>query len=63
MNDDTSRDNLVDLQQARALRRHDLDEARLQRVRRAFEQALPLPGKAAARGKNGKKGKSPRKKK
>ncbi|SDU17792.1 hypothetical protein [Halopseudomonas salegens] len=64
MSTDKAPDNLVDLQQARQERRHDLNEARLQRVRQAFEQALPLPGrKSSAAKKKGKKSRSPRKKK
>lgn len=65
--DNAASDNLVDLQQARQLRQHDLNEARLQRMRQAFERALPLAGRKPAasgqKGKKGKKSKSPRKKK
>ncbi len=67
MNDDNTPDNLFDLQQARQLRQHDLNEARLQHMRQAFERALPLAGRKTAagsqKGKKGKKSKSPRKKK
>ncbi|TVP89389.1 MAG: hypothetical protein EA348_08385 [Pseudomonadaceae bacterium] len=64
MSDDKAPDNLVDLDLARQQRQHDLNEARLQRMRQAFEQALPLPGRKPAAGKKkSKKSKSPRKKK
>lgn len=49
-------DKLIDLGAERAKRVHDLNEKRLNEVRQAFEQAMPL-------GKAGKKQKSKPKKK
>ncbi|MDB6446546.1 MULTISPECIES: hypothetical protein [Pseudomonas] len=42
-------DKLIDLSAERAKRVHDLNEKRLNEVRQAFEQAMPLgkPGKKA----------------
>ncbi|NWC82760.1 MULTISPECIES: hypothetical protein [Pseudomonas] len=40
-----SQDNLIDFDAERAKRVHDLKEKRLNEVRQAFEQAMPL-GKA-----------------
>ncbi|PAU87891.1 hypothetical protein CK507_10130 [Pseudomonas sp. WN033] len=44
---------IIDLDEARRERIHDIHEARLQQVRSAFEQAFPLKNKPAkpARGK------------
>ncbi|MGE7959332.1 hypothetical protein ACQKQA_22625 [Pseudomonas sp. NPDC089530] len=47
-------DNLIDLNAERAKRVHDLKEKRLNEVRQAFEQAMPL-------GKPKKKSKKPKK--
>ncbi|AZD53219.1 hypothetical protein C4K19_1415 [Pseudomonas chlororaphis subsp. aurantiaca] len=47
-------DNLIDLNAERAKRVHDLKEKRLNEVRQAFEQAMPL-------GKPKKKPKRPKK--
>ena len=47
-------DNLIDLNTERARRVHDLKEKRLNEVRQAFEQAMPL-------GKPKKKPKKPKK--
>ncbi len=46
--------NLIDLNAERSKRIHDVHDKRLQEVRQAFEQALPLSNT----GKNRKKGKS-----
>ena len=37
-----SQDNLIDFDAARATRVHDLKDKRLNELRNAFEQALPL---------------------
>jgi hypothetical protein len=50
-----SDDNLIDFASERSKRIHDLKERRLNEMRQAFEQALPL-------GKTKKKGKSKPKK-
>lgn len=39
-----SQDNLIDFDAERAKRIHDLKEKRLNEVRQAFEQAMPLAG-------------------
>jgi hypothetical protein len=44
-------DKLIDLNSERAKRVHDLNEKRLNEVRQAFEQAMPL-GKAKKKPKN-----------
>ncbi|EZP27103.1 hypothetical protein V9L13_27205 [Pseudomonas sp. RSB 5.4] len=44
-------DKLIDLSTERAKRVHDLNEKRLNEVRKAFEQAMPL-GKAKKKSKN-----------
>ncbi|MCI0994919.1 hypothetical protein HNO91_23045 [Pseudomonas corrugata] len=44
-------DKLIDLSAERAKRVHDLNEKRLNEVRQAFEQAMPL-GKAKKKPKN-----------
>jgi len=49
-----SQDNLIDFDAERAKRVHDLKEKRLNEVRQAFEQAMPL-------GKPKKKPKKPKK--
>ncbi|MES2821670.1 MAG: hypothetical protein V4812_22065 [Pseudomonadota bacterium] len=54
MSDD---DNLIDFAAERDKRMHDLKDKRLNQVRQAFEQALPL-AKAAKKAK-GKKPKKP----
>lgn len=51
---------IIDLQQARDERRHDLNEARLARVRAAFEKALPLPGPKSSKPRRRKKEKPKR---
>lgn len=38
-----SQDNLIDFGTERTKRIHDLKEKRLNEVRQAFEQAMPLP--------------------
>ncbi|MBC3413428.1 MULTISPECIES: hypothetical protein [Pseudomonas] len=38
-----SQDNLIDFGAERAKRVHDLNDKRLDDMRKAFEQALPLP--------------------
>ena len=48
MNDD---DKLIDLNAERAKRVHDLNDKRLNEVRQAFEQAMPL-GKPKKKPKN-----------
>ncbi len=47
-------DKLIDLNSERAKRVHDLNDKRLNEVRQAFEQAMPL-------GKTKKKSKKPKK--
>ena len=49
-----SQDNLIDFNAERGKRIHDLNDKRLDDMRQAFEQALPL-------GKPKKKGKKPKK--
>ena len=44
-------DKLIDLSTERAKRVHDIKEKRLNEVRQAFEQAMPL-GKAKKKSKN-----------
>lgn len=44
-------DKLIDLNAERAKRVHDLNDKRLNEVRQAFEQAMPL-GKAKKKSKN-----------
>ncbi|HWH89190.1 MAG TPA: hypothetical protein VNV36_20770 [Pseudomonas sp.] len=44
-------DKLIDLSTERAKRVHDLNEKRLNEVRQAFEQAMPL-GKSKKKSKN-----------
>ncbi len=44
-------DTLIDLNAERAKRAHDIKEKRLNEVRNAFEQAMPL-GKAKKKSKN-----------
>ncbi|MFJ2320133.1 MULTISPECIES: hypothetical protein [unclassified Pseudomonas] len=44
-------DTLIDLNAERAKRVHDIKEKRLNEVRNAFEQAMPL-GKAKKKSKN-----------
>ncbi|GGL51966.1 hypothetical protein GCM10009091_37200 [Pseudomonas brenneri] len=46
-----SDDKLIDLNTERAKRVHDLNDKRLNEVRQAFEQAMPL-GKAKKKSKN-----------
>lgn len=46
-----SHDTPIDFGAERERRIHDLHERRLQEVRQAFEQALPLSAKPARRGK------------
>ncbi|EJN36566.1 MULTISPECIES: hypothetical protein [Pseudomonas] len=48
-----SQDNLIDFDAERAKRVHDLKEKRLNEVRQAFEQAMPL-GKAKKKKPKGK---------
>ncbi|SDK06105.1 MULTISPECIES: hypothetical protein [Pseudomonas] len=49
MSDD---DKLIDFASERGKRIHDLHEKRLNEVRQAFEQAMPLPkGKKKSKGK------------
>ncbi|CAM3085388.1 hypothetical protein ACU5P1_19885 [Pseudomonas plecoglossicida] len=48
-----SQDNLIDFDAERAKRVHDLKEKRLNEVRQAFEQAMPL-GKAKKKNPKGK---------
>ncbi|MCO7517649.1 hypothetical protein NJF44_23085 [Pseudomonas guariconensis] len=48
-----SQDNLIDFGAERAKRIHDLNEKRLNEVRQAFEQAMPL-GKAKKKKPKGK---------
>ena len=54
-------DKLIDLGAERAKRVHDLNDKRLNEVRQAFEQAMPL-GKAKKSGKTEKKSKNTPKK-
>lgn len=49
-----SDDKLIDFSEARARRRHDLNDKRLEQMRQAFEQALPLSKGNAPRKKKGK---------
>lgn len=42
-NDDNVVDNLIDFRTERGKRIHDLHDRRLEEMRQAFEQALPLP--------------------
>jgi hypothetical protein len=49
-------DKLIDLSTERAKRVHDIKEKRLNEVRQAFEQAMPL-GKAKKKSKNKPKNK------
>lgn len=49
-------DNLIDFASERGKRIHDLKDKRLNEMRQAFEQALPL-----AQAKAGKKAKKPKK--
>lgn len=51
-------DNLIDFASERGKRIHDLKDKRLNEMRQAFEQALPL---AQAKAKAGKKAKKPKK--
>ncbi|UOB25353.1 hypothetical protein MRY17_06545 [Pseudomonas orientalis] len=51
MSDD---DKLIDLNAERAKRVHDLNDKRLNEVRQAFEQAMPL-GKAKKKSKTSRK--------
>jgi hypothetical protein len=44
-------DNLIDFSAERAKRIHDLNDKRLNDMRQAFEQAMPL-GKAKKKGKS-----------
>lgn len=56
---DDSNNNLIDFGSERGKRIHDLHDKRLDEMRKAFEQALPLPkGKA---GRSNKPGKKPKK--
>ncbi|HEK1008690.1 hypothetical protein [Pseudomonas sp. NPDC012596] len=48
-----SQDNLIDFDAERAKRVHDIKEKRLNEVRQAFEQAMPL-GKAKKKKPKGK---------
>ena len=48
-----SQDNLIDFDAERAKRVHDIKEKRLNEVRQAFEQAMPL-GKAKKKKLKGK---------
>lgn len=45
-------DKLIDLSAERAKRVHDLNEKRLNEVRQAFEQAMPLGKKPKKKPKN-----------
>ncbi|MBD8828519.1 hypothetical protein [Pseudomonas sp. CFBP 13602] len=53
-------DNLIDFASERGKRIHDLKDKRLNEMRQAFEQALPL-AQAKAKAKAGKKAKKPKK--
>lgn len=54
MTEDTQAPEVIDLTQARKQRQHALHEARLAKVRAAFEKALPLP--KTPKPKNARKG-------
>lgn len=54
-----SDDNVVDFASQRDKRIHDLHDKRLEAMRQAFEQSLPLGQKA--KGKSAKKPKKPKK--
>ncbi|WVV49627.1 hypothetical protein THH46_07150 [Pseudomonas sp. NA13] len=53
-------DKLIDLSAERAKRVHDLNEKRLNEVRQAFEQAMPLGKPRKSRKTNRKSAKPPR---
>jgi len=59
MSDNPDTTPLLDFEEARHRRRHELDEQRLMRMREAFVKALPLPTtkvhKKKGTGKKGKK--------
>ncbi|WP_339486017.1 hypothetical protein [Pseudomonas sp. EL_65y_Pfl2_R95] len=48
-------DNLIDFNAERGKRIHDLHDKKLDDMRKAFEQALPLPKAKKAKGKPKKK--------
>jgi len=54
MTEDDQSPAIVDLSQARQQRLHAIHEARLAKVRAAFEKALPLP--KSSKSKNARKG-------
>ena len=56
---DDSKDNLIDFGSERGKRIHELHDKRLDEMRKAFEQALPLPRSKSA--KVAKSGKTPKK--
>lgn len=50
-----SKDNLIDFGSERGKRIHDLHDKRLDEMRKAFEQALPLAKRKAGKSKKPKK--------
>ena len=60
MSDQTESAAVIDLQQERHTRRHELHEARLAKVRSAFEKALPLPTPKVSKSRRSKKKKPKR---
>lgn len=60
MPDQTQPAAVIDLQHERRTRQHELNEARLAKVRSAFEKALPLPGSKPAKTRRSKKKKPKR---
>ena len=51
---------IISLQQQRELRQHELNEARLAKVRSAFEKAFPLPSSKPSKARRSKKNKPKR---
>ncbi|UAW97464.1 hypothetical protein KEM63_11660 [Halopseudomonas nanhaiensis] len=60
MSDQTQPPAIIDLQHERRTRQHELNEARLARVRSAFEKALPLSSSKPAKKHRSKKKKPKR---
>lgn len=60
MSDQTEPPAIVDFQRERQARQHELNEARLAKVRSAFEKAFPLPRSKPAKTRRSKKGKPKR---
>lgn len=60
MSDPNQSAAIIDLQRERQTRQHELNEARLAKVRSAFEKALPLPGPKPAKSRRSKKKKPKR---